>query len=87
VGQRKLWINAFDLPVAGLDPRLDGLRIAQISDIHLGQYMPAERIGRYVERVNALGADLIVITGDITDGLAHAAATFPAPPVDFYAER
>ena len=77
-GQRRLWINRFDLPVTGLDQRLDGRTIVQISDIHLGTYMPAERVERYVERVNALEPDLIVITGDITDGLAHAPETFRA---------
>jgi len=77
LGQRKLWINRFDVPITGLDTRLDGKTIAQISDIHLGQYMTAERMAGYVERINALDADLIVITGDITDGLHHARQTFP----------
>jgi predicted MPP superfamily phosphohydrolase len=77
LGQRKLWVNTFDVAVPGLDARLDGLRIAQISDVHLGPYMEPERIARYVARVNALGADVVVITGDITDGLTHAPETFP----------
>jgi predicted MPP superfamily phosphohydrolase len=76
-GQRRLWVNAFDLAVPGLDRRLDGIRIAQISDVHLGPYMPPERIAGYVARVNALKPDCIVITGDITDGLTHADVTFP----------
>jgi predicted MPP superfamily phosphohydrolase len=78
IGIRKLWTNVFEVPIPGLDPRLDGMRVAQISDIHLGPYMPPERIAAYVERVNALAPDLVVITGDITDGLDHAPATFPA---------
>jgi predicted MPP superfamily phosphohydrolase len=77
LGQRRLWVNAFDVAVPGLDPRLDGIRIAQISDVHLGPYMPPERIAGYVARVNALEPDCIVITGDITDGLTHADETFP----------
>jgi predicted MPP superfamily phosphohydrolase len=39
--------------------------------------MPPEDIARYVARVNALGPDIIAITGDITDGLSHADDTFP----------
>src|SRR5262249_6621999 len=38
IGQRKLWVNAFDVAVNGLDSAFDGVRIVQISDIHLGPY-------------------------------------------------
>jgi predicted MPP superfamily phosphohydrolase len=76
-GQRRVWINHFDVEMARLDPRFDGLRIVQISDIHLGQYMDEHAIARHVERVNALSPDVIFITGDVTDGLDHAPRTFP----------
>jgi predicted MPP superfamily phosphohydrolase len=49
-------------------PRLpkafDGFRIAQLSDIHIGPFMPVEEIRRYVAMVNALKPDLIALTGD-----------------------
>jgi hypothetical protein len=77
IGARHLWVNRMELPIAGLDDSFDGKTIAQISDIHLGQFMTAERIGGYVDNVNALDADMIMITGDITDGLHHAHETFP----------
>lgn len=78
IGSRTLWVNRFDVPVAGLDTAFEGKTIAQISDIHLGQYMTAERIARYVDDINRLQPDIIMITGDITDGLHHAHETFPA---------
>ena len=76
-GQRRLWVNRVGAPVKGLPSALDGFRIAQISDVHLGGFTSPARIARYVERVNRLDPDLVVITGDITDGLDHAPETFP----------
>ncbi len=77
-GQRRVWINEIDVPIAELDPRLDGFSIVQISDIHLGPYMDEHDIARYVARIDQLAPDLVVITGDITDGLDHAPRTFPS---------
>ena len=49
-------------------PRLprafEGFRIAQLSDIHIGPFMPAEQIRKYVEIANALKPDMAVLTGD-----------------------
>lgn len=77
-GQSRLWINEIDVPVRDLAPEFEGFRIAQISDVHLGNYMDATAMRAYAERVLELEADFIAITGDITDGLAHAPETFPA---------
>jgi predicted MPP superfamily phosphohydrolase len=47
---------------------LDGFRIVQISDIHIGPLL-GERFARDVtERVNALAPDLVAVTGDLVDG-------------------
>jgi predicted MPP superfamily phosphohydrolase len=77
-GQRRVWIHRFEVELPALPGALDGFRVVQLSDIHLGPFMTAESIAEHVARVNALRPDLIVITGDITDGLDHAPATFPA---------
>ncbi|MGA2982269.1 MAG: metallophosphoesterase [Terriglobia bacterium] len=42
----------------------DGFRIAQISDIHVGPFMPAVDIRRCVAMVNQLKPDLVALTGD-----------------------
>jgi len=55
------------VPVADLAPGLDGLRIAQITDIHLGSLTPAHFLDTVVARVNALHPDLVAITGDLVD--------------------
>ncbi len=77
LGQRRLFVNEFDLELADLPAEADGLRLVQISDIHLGQYLSEERLRGYVEKVNSLSPDIVCITGDITDGLDHAERTFP----------
>lgn len=67
-------IHRVDLPVSGLPPALEGLRIAQLSDIHIGSYMSAPEIRRAVEMANDLGPDLAVVTGDFL--------TAPGDPIE-----
>jgi len=50
-------------PAAGLN----GLRIAMISDIHLGREVGIDRLQRMVDMANQLQPDLVVIVGDFTD--------------------
>jgi predicted MPP superfamily phosphohydrolase len=76
-GQRDVRLVEFEVPLPGLDPLFDGFRIVQLSDIHLGNFMDGEELAPHVERVRALDADLVCITGDICDGLHHAPATLP----------
>ena len=47
-----------------LPQAFDGFRIAQLSDIHIGPFMPVEDIRKYVAMVNALKPDLVALTGD-----------------------
>jgi len=50
-----------------LPPALNGLRIAHLSDVHAGIHMSEEKMREIVKQTNALGADLIVQTGDMID--------------------
>jgi len=58
--------NRYLLPVAGLPQQLDGLRIAQISDLHLRDYW-CDALDELIHRVNCERPDLIVMTGDFVD--------------------
>ena len=64
-----------DVPIAGLASSLHGFTLAQISDIHVGPTIRRAYLQRIVNRVNALGADVVAVTGDLVDGsvpeLAH----------------
>jgi uncharacterized protein len=53
------------LQVPGLAAGLDGYRIVQITDVHLGGVTTGEDFARLVDRVNALDPDLIAVTGDL----------------------
>lgn len=66
-GQAQIERTTLEVPVAGLSPSLRGLRIAHVSDLHVGNGMERERLARLVADVNALEADLIVLTGDLFD--------------------
>jgi uncharacterized protein len=64
-------IRRFVLPIAKLPRELDGMTIAQVSDIHVGRFTNGAVLKKTGRLVNELGADLVVLTGDlINDSLA-----------------
>jgi predicted MPP superfamily phosphohydrolase len=58
-------IVRLELPLARLPRGLDGLTIAQLSDIHAGHFVGPAKIRRYVDMVHALRPDIVAITGDM----------------------
>ena len=68
-----------DVPISGLPAALHGFTVAQISDIHIGTTIRRPYLRRIVERVNALGADMVAITGDLVDGRVSDLALHVAP--------
>lgn len=57
-------VSEHEVRVQGLDPRHDGVRIAQLSDIHVGNLTPRAHVRAAIDAANAAAADLIVLTGD-----------------------
>ena len=58
-----------DVPIRNLPPALEGVRIVQISDVHVGQlHRERELVAAVVDTVNGLNADVLALTGDMTDG-------------------
>jgi hypothetical protein len=68
-----------DVPIDGLPEALHGFTIAQISDIHVGPTIKRDYLEAIVERVNALQADAVAVTGDLVDGRVHHLAEHTAP--------
>lgn len=61
-------IRRVSIPIADLPEELDGYRIVQWSDVHVGPTIRRPFLEMLVERTNALDADAVVITGDFVDG-------------------
>ena len=61
-------VVSVEVQIDGLDERLQGFTIAQISDLHVGQTIRNGYVRKVVAKVNSLKADLIVLTGDLVDG-------------------
>lgn len=56
-----------DVPITGLPPALDGLRIGHLTDLHLGPYFRPEQARPAVDLLRAAAPDLIAMTGDLID--------------------
>ncbi|MCB9728788.1 MAG: metallophosphoesterase [Deltaproteobacteria bacterium] len=72
-GVRRARSGDFETPehviaIPRLPRALDGYRIVQLSDVHVGPTIGRRFLDEMVERTNALRPDLVVITGDLVDG-------------------
>ncbi|MFO0750473.1 MAG: metallophosphoesterase [Myxococcota bacterium] len=63
------------VPVPDLPAALDGLRIAHLSDIHVGPTVDGRQLADIVARTRELRPDLVAITGDLMDGSVAALAS------------
>lgn len=63
-GRFRYQVRKIEVPIANLPKALEGMKIVQLSDIHIGDFMPQEEVQRAVAMANVLGADLAVVTGD-----------------------
>lgn len=78
VGQSRVKTRHIELKLADLPPALAGMRLVQISDIHIGSNLDPAQLQQFVRRVNELDADLVCITGDIIDSpVAEIARDLP----------
>jgi hypothetical protein len=57
-------VTRTDVPIRGLDPRHDGLRIAHLSDLHVGRFTPEAHVRAAIELARREQPDLVVLTGD-----------------------
>ena len=63
-------VRRVDVPIDDLPPALEGYRIVQWSDVHVGPTIRRPFVESLVARTNALQPDAVVITGDLVDGYA-----------------
>lgn len=56
------------IEVSNLPREFEGYQLVQLTDLHISRLFPASWTAAVVDKTNRLGADLIVITGDVIDG-------------------
>lgn len=61
----RLSVREQNIPVPGLPRDLDGLRIAQLTDIHLSPFLSVRELERAVEMANETSPHLTLVTGDL----------------------
>ena len=74
---RNLKVNALSLSFPDLPDAFSGLRVCQLSDLHLGSFGEGSRyITRIVSSVKELHPDLILFTGDLVNFLSSEADSY-----------
>lgn len=65
---RRVRTEHFEIRTHRIPAHIGRVRIAQISDVHLGLIVREQRLDRILDRVRAAAPDLLVSTGDLVDG-------------------
>lgn len=78
VGSRQLRVRRLDACFPGLPSGLDGLRIVQVSDLHVGPHTSTRFLARVAAAVREAEPELIAITGDQVDDYTGDVAYFNA---------
>ena len=68
-------VEEITIPVAGLPKELEGLKIVQITDIHMGAFLSPASFERVVGMANEIRADLALMTGDLVTGVGDPVET------------
>jgi len=77
-GNRPPVIERHEVFLPKLPPELDGLKLCQLSDLHLGTILGRRWLEARLAQVQSLAPDLVVVTGDLVDGNArHVEALVP----------
>lgn len=72
-------LREFTIPVPRLPDAFRGLRVAHVTDIHVGPTIGREFVAEIVRRINELKPDLVAVTGDLVDGRVPNLAEHVAP--------
>jgi predicted MPP superfamily phosphohydrolase len=80
--RRTAAITRVSIPIKNLPAALQGFRIVQISDIHVGPTIRQDYLRRIVAAVNRQQPDMVAITGDLVDGSVRELAPHVAPLKD-----
>lgn len=65
---RRPRVKRLEVKLPGLGQALDGFKVVQLSDVHIGETLGRAFAAQVTAQVNALSPDVVVITGDLIDG-------------------
>jgi predicted MPP superfamily phosphohydrolase len=80
-------VNRVQIPLAKLPRAMDGTRLAVVSDIHLGPLTGSHHVGRIVDLINSVDADIVCVVGDLVDGTVAELGRFAQPLADIRSRR
>ncbi|MFI5893209.1 metallophosphoesterase [Actinoplanes sp. NPDC051513] len=75
-------LDRWSMPMAKLPRAMDGTRLAVVSDIHLGPLTGTRHVGRIVDLINSVKADIVCVVGDLVDGTVAELGRFATPLAD-----
>jgi predicted MPP superfamily phosphohydrolase len=78
IGSRLLHVRQLTATFPNFPAELEGLRIVQLSDLHIGPQTSRRFLDRVRSYVTASGADVIAVTGDLVDDHAPDSAHYAA---------
>ncbi|MGH9720626.1 MAG: metallophosphoesterase [Bryobacteraceae bacterium] len=65
IGRTNFQVREIDVPIPDLAPSLHGLRLVQISDIHLSPYLSESDLAGVIDASNELRPHVALVTGDL----------------------
>ena len=86
-GTRRLLVRRFEARMPRLPARFDGLRVVQISDLHVGPHTPRTFLERVARTVREQRPDLLIVSGDQVDDFARDVDLFNQAFGDLEAPR
>jgi predicted MPP superfamily phosphohydrolase len=67
-GLRPPVVHDYEVRLAGLPVEDNGLKIAVISDMHVGRLLDGQWLSARIDQINALQPDLVIFLGDLFEG-------------------
>ncbi len=77
-GASQFTVRPVEVKLPGLPKALDGFRIGQITDVHVGTFIDTQYLHDAVKAMNDAKVDLQVMTGDLIDDLEQLDGTMAA---------
>ena len=72
------YIREETVAIRDLAPGLEGVRIANLADVHIGRFVTTSDLRHAVRRINSYQVDYLVMTGDLIDDFTQLDRTFDA---------